>query len=62
VLLFDRIALLAIAPVSEAWEVNGFLAHGLLIKALMALQSAHILGAMLRGMNQDGPVERMISG
>ena len=62
VLLFDRIALPAIAPVSEAWEVNGFLAHGLLTKALMALLGAHILGAMLRGVKQDGTVERMISG
>lgn len=62
VLLFDRIALPAIAPVSEAWEKNGFLAHGALTKALIALLAAHILGAMLRGVKQDGTIARMISG
>jgi len=62
VLLFDRIPLPAIAPVSEAWEQNGFVAHGLLPKALMALLAAHILGAMLRGVKQDGTIKRMISG
>ena len=62
VLLFDLIVLPAIAPVSEAWETNGFLVHGLLTKALMALLGAHILGAMLRGVKQDGTIERMISG
>ena len=62
VLLFDAIRLPAIAPVSEAWERGGFLAHGLLTKALMALLAAHVLGAMLRGVKQDGTIERMISG
>ncbi len=62
VLLFERIPLPAIAPVSEMWERGGFLAHGLLTKALMALLAAHILGAMLRGIKQDGTIERMIGG
>ena len=62
VLLFETIPLPAIAPVSEAWENTGFLAHGLLTKALMALLGAHILGAMLRGVKQDGTIARMING
>ena len=62
VLLFETIRMPAIAPVSEAWEKNGFIAHGLLTKALMGLLAAHILGAMLRGVKQDGTIERMISG
>lgn len=62
VLLFDRIPLPAIAPVSELWEKNGFLAHSVLTKVLMGLLAGHILGAMLRGVKQDGTIARMISG
>ena len=62
VLLFDTIRMPDIAPVSEAWEKNGFTAHGLLTKVLMGLLAAHILGAMLRGVKQDGTIARMMSG
>ena len=62
VLMFETIKVPAIAPVSEAWEKTAFAAHSLLTKALMGLLAAHILGAMLRGVKQDGTIERMISG
>lgn len=62
VMMFDTITIPAIAPVSEAWEKTGFMLHGALTKLLMALLAAHILGAMLRGVKQDGTLERMIGG
>ena len=62
VMLFDRIAFPAIAPVSETWEKNGFWAHGVLTKTLIGLLGAHILGTMLRGVKQDGTLARMTGG
>jgi cytochrome b561 len=62
VMILDRWTMPAIAPVSEAWEEVFFAAHGALTKALIGLLALHIGGALLRGIQQDGTIERMIGG
>ena len=62
VMLFDRWVLPPIAPVSALWEDRGFAVHGILTKALFAIISVHILGALIREINGDGTLTRMISG
>lgn len=62
VMILDRWAVPAVAPVSEAWEDGFFAAHGVLTKALIGLLALHIGGALLRGIKQDGTMERMIGG
>ncbi len=51
-----------IAPVSEAWEHWGFLAHRVLTRTLMAVLVLHVLGAARRAWQGDGTLRRMISG
>lgn len=62
VMLFDRWVVPPIAPVSEAWERWGFIAHGLLTKALFALVVVHALAALKRAWTGDGTLRRMIFG
>lgn len=62
VVLFDRWALPHIAPASELWEKRGFMAHGIMTKLLFGLVFLHILGAMIREIEGDGTLTRMISG
>jgi cytochrome b561 len=62
VMIFDRWALPAIAPVSELWEKRGFVVHGILNKVLFGLILVHMLGAMKREIDGDGTLTRMISG
>lgn len=62
VMLFDRWVMPSIAPVSELWEKRGFAVHGILTKLLFGLVVLHILGAMIREIEGDGTLTRMISG
>ena len=62
VMLFDRWAIPAIAPVSELWEKRGFAVHGVLTKLLFGLILVHMLGALKREIDGDGTLTRMISG
>ena len=62
VMLFDRLVLPPIAPVSELWEKRGFAVHGILTKLLFGLILVHILAAMKREIDGDGTLTRMISG
>lgn len=62
VMILDRWTVPRIAPVSEAWETAFFAAHGVLTKALIGLLALHVGGALLRGIRQDGTIERMIGG
>lgn len=62
VMVFDRWVLPPIAPVSDLWETRGFRVHDILTKALFGLVSLHILGALLREIEGDGTLTRMISG
>jgi cytochrome b561 len=51
-----------IAPVSEAIDHWGFVAHGVLTKALMAVLTLHVLGALKRAFAGDGTLARMTVG
>ncbi len=62
VMFADTIVIPPIAPVSAAWEHWGFLAHGVLTKLLIGVLALHVLGALKRGIDQDGTLERMIGG
>ncbi|MBC2837081.1 cytochrome b [Paragemmobacter straminiformis] len=60
--LFDRITLPAIAPVSEAWESAAFAFHDIATKLFMGLLALHIGAALKREMDGDGTLTRMIRG
>lgn len=62
VMIFDRWVIPPIAPVSEAWDRWGFLAHRWLTRALMVLLLLHIAGAIRRGLQGDGSFSRMVIG
>ena len=62
VMLFDRWFIPGIAPQSALWQQRGFVVHGILTKALFGIIFVHILGAMIREINGDGTLTRMISG
>lgn len=62
VVIFNTFTLPQIAPVSEVWEKAGFAIHHYLTKALIALLFAHIAGAALRAVKQDGTIRRMTLG
>ena len=61
-MIFNRIILPPIAPVSEAWETAAFTLHRVAVWALIGLLSLHIAGALLRAIQGDKTLERMISG
>ena len=62
VMFMDLWVIPPIAPVSEAWGHWGFLVHGVLTKALMAVLVLHVLGALKRGIDGDATMQRMIGG
>jgi cytochrome b561 len=62
ILFAERWTVPAIAPVSEAIDYWGFVAHGILTKALMGLLVLHVLGALTRGIKGDGTLRRMTTG
>jgi cytochrome b561 len=62
VMFADRWVVPPIAPVSEAWEYWGFLAHKILTKVLMAVLVLHVVGAVKRGWDRDGTLRRMTTG
>ena len=62
VMFADRWVMPNLAPVSEAWEYWGFLAHKVLTKVLMAVLALHVLGALKRGWDRDGTIRRMTTG
>ena len=51
-----------IAPVSEALDKAGFLAHWLLTRLLIAALLLHVAGAVKRALTRDGTIKRMTSG
>lgn len=58
--LFNTVKVPPIAPVSETWDNNAFLAHGILTKILMALIALHIAGALHRHfVHHDDTLKRM---
>lgn len=62
-LLFNRVTLPRIAPISEAWEVAFFTAHGILTKLLLLCLLLHIAGALQRHfVHRDATLHRMIRG
>jgi cytochrome b561 len=63
VLVFNRVNLPAIAPVSETWEASLKLLHRGLTWTLLALVGLHVAGALKRSLiARDGTLTRMISG
>ncbi len=62
VMFLDRWVIPPIAPVSEAWESWGFLAHRVLTRTLMVVLALHVAGALKRGMDGDATMRRMIGG
>lgn len=63
VLIFNRIVLPPIAPVSEAWENGLHLLHRTLAWTLLALVALHVAGALKRSLGaRDGTIARMIRG
>lgn len=63
VLIFNRVTLPGIAPVSEAWEDGLRALHHLLTWTLFALVALHVAGALKRSLiARDGTLSRMISG
>lgn len=59
VIIFERLTLPALAPVSEAWEIAGFALHRATAYLLIAVLGLHIAGALSR---RDGTLARMIWG
>ena len=59
VLVFNRIALPPLAPVSEAWEEAAFAVHFVATKLLAACVVLHVAGAVMR---KDGPWGGMVRG
>ncbi len=63
VLIFNRITVPGIAPVSEAWENGLLLVHRILTWTLIALVCLHVAGALKRSfVDRDGTLSRMIFG
>ncbi len=62
ILLFDRIPVPAIAPVSAQWEATAFAIHDIATKLLMALLAIHIGAAFKREIDGDGTLTRMLRG
>ena len=59
VLVFNRVTLPPLAPVSEAWEEAAFAVHFVATKLLAACVVLHIAGAVMR---KDGTMARMVRG
>lgn len=59
VLIFNRITLPPLAPVSEVWETAAFSVHWVATKLLAACVILHIAGALMR---RDGTLARMVRG
>ena len=57
VLVFNRVTLPPLAPVSEAWEEAAFAVHFVTTKLLAACVVLHIAGALMR---RDGTLRRII--
>lgn len=63
VMLFGRIALPPIAPVSEALETAAFTAHAILSRLLMAMIALHVAAAFWHQFRlRDGTLTRMTHG
>lgn len=63
VVVFGRIVLPPVAPVSAAWEDALHLVHRTLTRVLIALVALHVAGALKRGLiARDGTLARMIRG
>ena len=62
IMFADRWVIPPIAPVSEAWENAGFLAHSVLTKLLMGVLVLHVMGALTRAVKGDGTMDRMLGG
>lgn len=62
VVVFGTVTLPALAPVSQAWETGGFALHGAFVALMAALLAAHVAGAVLRALNGDGSLARMLRG
>ena len=61
--LFNRITLPGIAPVSETWETAFFTVHAILTKLLLFCTALHVVGALNRHFaHQDATLRRMIRG
>jgi cytochrome b561 len=60
--IFTRITLPAIAPVSQAWETAAFALHQAAAFALIGLLALHIAGAVLRAIKGERALARMIGG
>ena len=58
IMFADRWVIPPIAPVSEAWEKAGLLAHSILTKALMGVLVLHVAGALKRAIAKDGTIDR----
>jgi cytochrome b561 len=62
IMFADRWIVPPIAPVSEAIDQWGFVAHGILTKVLMGVLVLHVLGAVKRAFQGDGTLRRMTLG
>ncbi|SPH17168.1 Cytochrome b561 [Defluviimonas aquaemixtae] len=63
VLIFGRVTLPPIAPVSEAWEDALLLLHRTLTWTFLALVGLHVAGALKRALGaRDGTLRRMLKG
>lgn len=61
--IFNRITLPGIAPVSEIWETAFFTAHAILTKLLLLCVGLHVAGALYRHLgHRDATLRRMIRG
>lgn len=60
--IFNSLTLPPIAPVSEAWDRAAFWVHGVAAWALIGLLALHVGGALLRAIQGDRTLDRMISG
>ncbi len=57
--VFGRVVLPVIAPLSEVWSDGGFLVHAWLAWGLAVLVGGHVAAALLR---RDGTLSRMLRG
>ncbi len=63
VLIFNRVTLPGIAPISEDWENRLHLLHRILTWTLIALVCLHVAGALKRSfIARDGTLARMLFG
>jgi cytochrome b561 len=61
--IFNRLTLPAIAPVSEVWEKAFFTLHGVLTKLLAATVLLHVAGALQHHfVHRDATLRRMLRG